>query len=87
MRDGSTAGFKYFEVKHAAKIGLTVRGDAGCVEIRLSQEENPAAVLPVEASDTWHTVWTELNVTEAVCPLYITYRGSGMADFRKLHFA
>lgn len=87
MRDGSTAGFKYFAMGNTCKIGLTVRGAAGRFEIRLELENTPAAVIPVEDSSAWHTVWASLDNHPSVCPVYVTYRGAGAADFKKLHFA
>lgn len=86
MRDGSMAGFKYFDMQSCRKIGLTVRGDAGCFEIRLAENADLIAVIPVETADAWHTVWADLTAS-GVCPVYVTYRGEGTSDFLTLHFA
>lgn len=87
LRDGSTAGFKYFAMKNLCEMGLTVRGAKGTFEIRLAQNKAPIAEIPVEESAEWHTVWAELRGISGIYPVYVTYRGTGTSDFKKLHFS
>lgn len=87
MRDGSTAGFKYFCMQGITKIGLTVRGDAGSFELRTALDQPPMAVLPVDADKGWHTAWADCVSMSGTHPLYVTFHGDGEADFKTLQFA
>lgn len=48
MRDGATAGFKYFDMQNPKRISVTVRGDSGTVLVRTSPEKQPIAVIQID---------------------------------------
>lgn len=82
MTDGSVAGFKYFDIKDAARIAVTVRG-TGKGFFRVTTELNGAeiAAIPLEAIDEWKEFSAELKLADGVTALYFTYCGEGAVDF------
>lgn len=82
MKNGATAGYKYFKIKSPCKIDLLVRGSAGKVKISSSLGGAPVATVKIEASKQWCNASTELRLFSGVTPLYFTYEGVGSIDFR-----
>ena len=83
MRNGATAGFKYFDFRDLKKICVTVRGKGkGQMAVRLNPESAPIAIFSLFPGEQWGTftgiVNTEVN---GVHPLYFTYSGNGYIDF------
>lgn len=91
MRDGSTAGFKYFRFDGPdvlKEISVSIRGTgSGNMEVRTDLNVAPIAEIPIMPSSDWKEC--AAPVTGKVTgdfPLYFTYRGSGAADFMSLTF-
>ena len=91
MRDGSTAGFKYFHFDGPdvlKEISVSIRGTgSGNMEVRTDLNAAPIAEIPIMPSSDWKEC--AAPVTGKVTgdfPLYFTYRGSGAADFMSLTF-
>ena len=88
MKDGSTAGFKYFEPVRKVRLSVKTRGDGGCFEIKTSPGGEVLKVIPLSSGE----VFTESEEAEIefndVCPLslYFTYRGDGSIDFDSFCF-
>jgi hypothetical protein len=82
MRDGSTAGFKYFRMEGAEKITATVRGKAkGSLDISTAPGGEFIAQLPVSPYDEWHEVSSPLKIVFGKQALYFTFHGEGAVDF------
>jgi len=82
MRDGATAGYRYFMFEKAARVSVTVRGTAeGCFTVRDGRGGNIVARVKVEPSEEWRSFEAELNIEKGIKPLYFTYEGRGYADF------
>ena len=82
MRDGATAGFRYFDFKEAKVIMVKVRG-TGRGEMVVRDERGGAVVarVPVEPSENWECFPASFVIGEGKKPLYFTFEGEGAVDF------
>ena len=82
MKDGATAGFKYFEAGEAKYIRIRTRGYIdGWFEVRTSLDGPVLAKISVKTSNSWKTTEVPISITEEKCSLYFTYNGRGSASF------
>ena len=85
MRDGATAGYRYFDFQTAKIISVETRGSATGVFVVRDEREacggKVVARIPVEPSSSWRSFSAPLNITSGKKPLYFTYEGEGAADF------
>ncbi len=82
MRDGATAGFRYFDFKEAKVIMVKVRGTgSGEMVVRDERGGHVVARIPVEPSGSWECFPASLQIEEGVRPLYFTFEGEGALDF------
>lgn len=81
MRDGATAGFKYFDMQNPKRISVTVRGDSGTVLVRTSPEKQPIAVIRIDKAKKWRTFSANLPPLVGKTALYFTFMGEGKMDF------
>ena len=77
MRDGATAGFKYFDCRGVRQISVTTRGGGGAVEVRIQWDGELLGHIPVEATNEWHRNTAPLALPDGVQALYFTFRGHG----------
>lgn len=91
MRDGSTAGYKYFALQGLEQISVMLRGKAeGVLEIRTrepgrSTQPEEAVIGRIEIHvdpDAWSRLEGEIKAEDGKAALYFTYRGNGVVDFR-----
>ena len=83
LRDGSTAGFKYFALDGLSRISVTVRGDRiGTLAVRTRPDGSPIAEISCPPAEGW-TERSAVLPTPAsgLSALYFTYQGSGHLDF------
>ena len=83
MRDGATAGFRYFQFDGADQISVTLRGHASGV---LKVSENPDfsrinASFPVRLSGGEKTLRAALRIAPGRRALYFQFCGKGAVDF------
>lgn len=83
MRDGATAGYKYFDFDGLNTVTVSLRGQGeGQMEVRLRPDEAPIALFSVHPGAAWKqftgTVNTPVSGKQA---LYFTYSGEGYVDF------
>ena len=82
MRDGATAGYRYFLFDGANKISVTTRGTAtGSFVVKNERFGDVVARIPVQPSEDWATFSAPLSIECGKKPLYFTYEGEGAADF------
>lgn len=81
MRQGATAGFKYFDLAGNSRIQVTVRGSGGVMQIRTDPDGPPAGTVRLEKSRSWQTFQCEASLPEGKTALYFTYEGEGRIDF------
>ena len=85
IRNGTEAGFKYFDMTFTTGIALTVRGKAkGQLIVSFSPCGEPVSVIPVDINSK---EWTKLPAASVrggsvKTALYIRYEGTGRLDFR-----
>ncbi len=90
IRDGSEAGYKYFDLTGTSSVALTVRGKGkGRFVVSFTDGGEPAATLPVDLSIS---EWTALPAVPldggaAKSALYIRYEGSGRLDLNAFTLA
>lgn len=83
MRDGATAGFKYFAFDDLKTVTVTLRGAGkGQIEVRLHPDSAPIALFSVHPGADWKNFTGRVNkeVTGEQA-LYFTYTGEGYVDF------
>lgn len=83
MRDGASAGFRYFNLNEPGKISVRVRGQgSGRVTVSTTPSGAPIAVIPAGQSLDWKDFEGKVNThLSGVYPLYFTYAGEGYMDF------
>lgn len=84
MRDGATAGYKYFVFEDLSSVSVSLRGQGrGCMELRTCPDGDPIASVEVCPEARWKRF--SAPVTCGISgrhALYFTYRGTGYVDFR-----
>jgi len=84
MQDGSTAGFKYFELRHLKKVSVEVRGEArGTMEISTAFGGPAIGSISICPDGIkWQEFEGEVSCKDGTAALYFTFRGTGRLDFR-----
>ena len=84
MTDGSTAGFKYFDLKTPKSVTVTLRGTGtGQMVLRLKPDCSPAALFSVHPCVGWSDFTGIINrPITGIEALYFTYTGKGYVDFK-----
>ena len=87
MRDGATAGYRYFNFQKANQISVTTRGTAsGKFIVKDERFGKVVAEIKIEPSEKWQTFTAPLSIDDRKHPLYFTYEGEGYADFLRFGF-
>lgn len=81
MRNGATAGFKYFDLAGAGKIAVETRGSAGKLLIQTSPDGKVIGTVALTASGAWHQTVAEADFPQGTAALYFIYEGEGKIDF------
>jgi hypothetical protein len=83
MRDGATAGFKYFQFEDTRRISVEVKGGCdGSMEVTDAPQGGIIAEIPVKPGDEYQEFSAKMKPVTGKTALYFTYRGKGAADFR-----
>lgn len=81
MRDGATAGFKYFQCKGVKKVTIKTRGYAkGAFEFKIGWDGAPLGSIPIEFTNVWKEYSADITVPDGIHALYFTYKGNGGAS-------
>lgn len=81
MRDGSVAGFKYFDTKRFTRVYVTTRGGGGKLQIRTAPSDSPCGEILLRRSSGWTSQFTDVIFPQGKTALYFTYVGKGKIDF------
>ena len=84
MKNGAVAGFKYFEMGEANRIGITIQGNAkGTMQVSdKSDFENICAEIEVSNREKeMHTYKGALNIPRGKRALFFRFQGEGTVDF------
>ncbi len=86
MRDGSTAGYKYFDFKNTSVLCVEIRGNAeGVMQIRNSLSGEVIAEISVACrGNEWEEFSGNAPIPDGIHALYLTYRGTGSLDLRRI---
>lgn len=85
--EGTTIGYKYFDLKGVTGIELTVRGYGnGTFEVRTSIDGEILCEIPVNFMTVWEKYSAKMSVADGVSPLYLTYRGGGNVQLKSFKF-
>ena len=79
MKNGATAGFKYFDfdTEHPTRISIEVRGKAkGKICVYTDPKMQSVAEIPVEAEVSWKNFTADLSRIDGVRALYFMYKGA-----------
>ncbi|SER55394.1 Glycosyl hydrolases family 43 [Gracilibacillus ureilyticus] len=88
MKDGATAGFKYFNLYDLSEISLRIRGNAnGYMYISTSRDEKPFVRIKVNPSSVFSNFSAKAAVTNGVHSLYFTFKGTGKLDFESFYLS
>lgn len=84
MKEGSTAGFKYFNFTSPKEIRVEVRGaGTGKMLVKIDEQSNIIAEVPVSPSTNWTTLTAPITTNlVGVIPLFFEYKGSASIEFR-----
>lgn len=89
ISDGTTVGFKYFDLKGIKGLKITTRGyGKGEFEIRTSIDGDILGKISVDFCTAWTEGTAEFTVPDGVYPLYLTFTGVGnpsLLSFEFLH--
>lgn len=82
IRDGSTAGYKYFSFNNLESISLMVRGDGEGKIIILTEEKGKAIgeISIVIKSQEWAEFSGKTTLFNGIYPLYFRFEGKGSID-------
>jgi arabinoxylan arabinofuranohydrolase len=82
MRDGATAGFKYFDCKGVNRISVKTRGiGRGSIEVKTSWNGAALGYIPIVPVNIWKTFSADIEIPDGVQALYFTYRGPNATSF------
>jgi arabinoxylan arabinofuranohydrolase len=82
MRDGATAGFRYFDFHGTSGISVSVRGNGkGKMIVRDGEGGEKVAEILLEQTAVWQTFSSSLHIKDGIKSLYFTYIGQGAVDF------
>ena len=83
MRDGSVAGFKYFDIKSVNNIGVAVSGKGrGVMQVSVTPDFiECCAEIPVQQEKTENTFTGTIQLEQGITALYFRYRGEGWLNF------
>lgn len=83
MRNGATAGFKYFALDGTGHIRICTRGGSGTMSVYTDLSAAPVAAIAVDESADWkESRMSELKDRKSVLPLYFVWNGDQAVDFK-----
>jgi hypothetical protein len=78
MRDGTVAGFKYFDCKGITKIGVKTRAYAiGQLEIKTAWDGPALGSVSIGYSNIWVEASADVKIPDGVNALYFEFKGEG----------
>ena len=88
LRDGASAGFKYFDCRGVKAVSIRTRGYAnGCIAVKTAWDGEALCRIPVQYANIWTTGTAEAAIPDGVHALYFTFEGEGAVSlgFFTLH--
>lgn len=83
LRDGASAGFKYFDCKGVKAVSVQTRCYAkGCIAVRIAWDGEALCRIPVDYTNIWTTGTAEISLPDGVHALYFTFEGEGAVSLK-----
>lgn len=83
MRDGATAGFKYFMIENTGSINAEVKGDGdGVLTVTDNPQGDTLASIPIRARETYQSFTGDMKRVTGKTALFFRYNGTGYIDFK-----
>ncbi len=87
IREGTTVGFKYFELKDVTGLKIKTRGYSnGKFEIRTSFDGNVLGTINTEYTNIWTEGECSFGKVSGNLPLYLTFTGQGNVSLKSIEF-
>ena len=87
LTDGSTAGFKYFDLKNATGVRVKTRGYFnGKIEFRTKWDGDVIGEAEIDGTNIWTDRVCSFAPISGVHALYITFVGSGSCSMKSFEF-
>ncbi|MBQ7227231.1 MAG: family 43 glycosylhydrolase [Clostridia bacterium] len=87
IRDGSVAGYKYFDFDGAKSLTVSVKGN-GVGKFTVTDENgNVVSIVSITAQKDYKDFTADLNVSDGTHALFFKYEGKGRIDFNKFILA
>ena len=78
IRDGASAGFKYFDCRGVKAVSITTRAYAdGVVAVKTAWDGPALCRIPVHYTNIWTTATASVEIPDGVQALYFTFEGEG----------
>ena len=83
MRDGASAGYKYFMIDDIEEVGVCVKASgSGIMLVAEKLNSKPNAKIKISPTKEYKYFYTKLQLDKGKQALYFTYRGTGKLDFK-----
>jgi hypothetical protein len=86
LREGSTAGFKYFQSEQGCSFGLKARGSNGKIIVSVGQKDHIIGTIRLEKTKDWRNFSLEEKLPAGIFSLYLTFEGQGKCDIAEISF-
>ncbi|MBO7450364.1 MAG: family 43 glycosylhydrolase [Clostridiales bacterium] len=85
--DGTTVGFKYFDLKDVKGLKIITRGyGQGDFEIRTSIDGDVIGMIHVDFCTAWTVGTADFTIADGTYPLYLTFKGMGNPSLKSFEF-
>lgn len=82
MRDGATAGFKYFHCQSISQVRVKVRGKAkGVMEVLTAWDGEVIGEIRLGVSNEWREYAAQIAIPDGLQALYFKYKGEKGVSF------
>lgn len=82
MKEGATAGFKYFDCKGVSKITIKVRGGwGGAFDVMTAWNGTPIGRIDIKSKNEWKEYTADIVIPDGIQALYFKYLGRGGVSF------
>ncbi len=82
MKQDSTAGFKYFNLKNTKEVAIEVRGSSGQMKIMDALQGAVLSIIPFDASEGYQTYHGVLTKGQEHSALFLKVNTEGAIDFK-----
>ena len=87
--DGTTIGFKYFDIKQAKGLRIKTRAYfEGTFEVKTDLAKEPVGEIKAIGSNIWtaHECTFSAPLTDSKAALYLVYKGTGVCSLKSIEF-